>query len=185
MSGLIASISACSLLPNQFAESPEIEEPSTITAESIVDDNLIERSFRELLEQESEAYNEANINIVVLNGRLLIVGQIPSQALKDTASTLALSIDNVKLVHNELSVGENTSSTIHANDAWISVKVKSSMISTADFPSRKITIVTENGVVYLLGQIEASVVEQATEIAANVEGVQKVVHLFDVINSEE
>ena len=71
---------------------------------------------------------------------------------------------------------------MRASDQWISVRVKSRMLADADFPSRKVVITTENGRVYLMGLVSVAEGQQAETIAASVNGVQRVVSLFDYLD---
>jgi osmotically-inducible protein OsmY len=66
-----------------------------------------------------------------------------------------------------------------SNDAWISTKVKSRLSLDDKLDASKIKVVTENGVVYLMGPVSKSESDVATKIVSETSGVQKVVRVFE------
>jgi osmotically-inducible protein OsmY len=55
------------------------------------------------------------------------------------------------------------------------------MVTTSNFKSSQVTIITEAGTVYLMGLVTKQAGHQAAEIARNVSGVKRVVKLFEYI----
>ena len=53
------------------------------------------------------------------------------------------------------------------------------MIDANKFPANHVKVVTENGVVYLLGIVTRKEADDAVEIARTTSGVQKVVKVFE------
>jgi osmotically-inducible protein OsmY len=82
---------------------------------------------------------------------------------------------------NELQIGPASSFGNRGNDSFISAKVKAAFISHAKFQPNHVKVITEGGVVYLLGLVTRGEAETATEIARTVGGVQKVVRVFEYI----
>ena len=70
---------------------------------------------------------------------------------------------------------------LKANDKWLSVKTRSRMFTTDFFPSSNIELVVQQGIVYLMGRVSEKTAAQAVEIASEVNGVQKVVVVFQII----
>ena len=64
------------------------------------------------------------------------------------------------------------------SDSYITSKVKTQMFTSSELSSIDIKVVTEKGVVYLMGIVSRAESEVATEIARQTGGVQKVVKLF-------
>ena len=69
-----------------------------------------------------------------------------------------------------------------ANDAWLTTKIKSALISDSDIRGRNVKVVTENSVVYLMGLVTRKESERISEIAATTSGVQRVVRLFELLD---
>ena len=68
------------------------------------------------------------------------------------------------------------------NDTWLTTKIKTQMLTDANVPSSRIKVVTENGIVYMLGLVTRREGDLATQVVQNVNGVQKIVRLFESID---
>ena len=94
-------------------------------------------------------------------------------------------VENVRGVYNELVVGIASPLSDRSRDTLISGKVKASLVDARDLISNSFKVVTERQVVYLMGRVTQREANRATEIARGVDGVQKVVRLFEIISEEE
>jgi osmotically-inducible protein OsmY len=56
------------------------------------------------------------------------------------------------------------------------------MLTDSSVPSSSIKVVTENGIVYLLGLVSRQEANQAASVVQSVSGVQKIVKLFQYTN---
>lgn len=126
----------------------------------------------------------ANINVSVtsFNLNVLLTGEVINEATRAKAETIAKNVENVKTVTNELAISEKSGLGTSASDTYITSKVKSNMIKENRFPSNYVKVVTENGIVYLMGMVTKQEAEDAVEIARSVSGVEKVVKVFEYID---
>jgi len=129
----------------------------------------------------SDQFKTAHINTISYNKMVLLTGEVPNAATKAEAEKIAQSISEVRSVVNELQIGPASSFGNRGNDSFISGKVKAAFISHAKFQPNHVKVITEGGVVYLLGLVTRGEAETATEIARTVGGVQKVVRVFEYI----
>ncbi|KOF53782.1 MULTISPECIES: BON domain-containing protein [unclassified Achromobacter] len=127
----------------------------------------------------------ARVNAMAYAGRLLLTGDVPSEAAKSQATAIAQGIENVKEVINQLNVGPIASFGARSNDTWLTSKVKTALLNTKYVPSGTIAVTTDHGVVYLMGKVTQTESEYAANAAAEVGGVAKVVKLFEIISREE
>lgn len=51
-----------------------------------------------------------------------------------------------------------------------------------DFQANHVKVLTENGVVYLLGQVDREEAQSAVKIAKSTDGVRKVVQVFEYVD---
>ncbi len=114
----------------------------------------------------------------------VLVGDVPTQADKDSAGQAAKGVEKVKQVYNELRVGSVTPFSVITNDTWLTTKVRAALIDTKNVPSRTIVVTTERGVVYLQGKVTETESQLAAKTAAGVNGVNKVVKLFEIVSRE-
>ena len=94
-------------------------------------------------------------------------------------------VENVRTVLNELVVAPNSGLTDRSTDSLITAKVKAQMIDSKDIFANAYKIVTERGVVYLMGRVTQREADRATEVARQVSGVKKVVRSFEILTEAE
>ncbi|NEN74861.1 BON domain-containing protein [Pelistega sp. NLN82] len=116
------------------------------------------------------------------NQRVLLTGQVASQADKERVTQIARSVADVKDVVNELVISSPADFNSRSRDSWITSKVRSELIITKGIPSRTIVITTSQGVVYLMGQVTQQEGNIAAQTAASIDGVVRVVKVFDIIS---
>ncbi|WP_292957153.1 BON domain-containing protein [Nitrosomonas sp.] len=150
------------------------------TSGIFIEDESIElKSSKRLHEQFG---NQAHINITSFNRIVLLTGEAPTEALKEEASKLVRSIENVRNVINEITIGGKSSLGSRSNDTFITSKVKSRFLASGKFQINHIKIVTEKGVVFLLGVVKRAEADNAVEIARSTSGVAKVVKVFEYLD---
>lgn len=123
-----------------------------------------------------------NISATSYNRQVLLTGQVPDETTRSRAAEVVKAIPDVRTVFNELTLSGITSLTSDANDIAITSSVKARMLRDENVPATKIKVVTEAGVVYLMGLVSQSEGEAATNIARTTSGVTKVVTLFEYLN---
>jgi len=122
-----------------------------------------------------------HINVTSFNGTVLMVGQVARSELRPKAYQLVSDIPGVKHIHNELTVEGLTSAATRSSDVWITTKVKSAILAEKGLHSAQIKVLTENGVVYLMGLVTQKHADTATNVARSVMGVRKVVRAFEYL----
>ena len=125
-----------------------------------------------------------HLNAFSFNRMLLLTGEMPDAAAREEAERIARGIENVRGVYNELTVSGVSSYTVRSNDSLITSKVKTRFLDSRKFNGIHVKVVTENSVVYLMGLVKREEANDATEIARTTSGVQKVVRVFEYIDTE-
>lgn len=130
----------------------------------------------------AEAYKgKHHINATSYNKQVLLTGEAPTEQEKAGMEAVVRGIDGVTQVNNEIVVMPNTELGSRSNDSLITTKVKTRFASTgrgAFYPNH-IKVVTENGVVYLMGIVTKEEGEAAANIAASTGDVLRVVKVFE------
>lgn len=122
------------------------------------------------------------ISVTSYNRQVLLTGQVPDESIRARATDVVKDVPDVRTVFNELSVSGVTSLTSRANDTAVTGNVKARLLRDERVPGTKIKVVTESGVVYLMGLLTQTEAGIAAEIARTTSGVTKVVTLFEYIN---
>jgi osmotically-inducible protein OsmY len=126
-----------------------------------------------------------HVNVNSFNRRVLITGEVRDAAMKAAVEREVKAIEGVVMVVNELEIAGPSSYTSRSNDALITTKVKASLVDAKDISANSFKVVTERGAVYLMGRVTQREATQAAEIARGVNGVNKVVKVFEYISEDE
>ncbi|MCM2252867.1 MAG: BON domain-containing protein [Ramlibacter sp.] len=129
--------------------------------------------------------DRAHVNITSYNRQVLLTGEVPNEQGRQTAAQVVSRVENVKGIINELAVMPNTTLSQRSSDTLITGKVKASLVDDRRLYVGAFKVVTERGVVYLMGRVTQAEADRATQIARNVDGVRRVVRSFEIISEEE
>ena len=127
----------------------------------------------------------AHVNVTSYNRQVLLTGEVPTAADQQKLQDLVLKVENVRSVVNEVGVLGASSLTQRSSDTLITGKVKATLVDAKDVQSNTFKVITERGVVYLMGRVSLREGNRATDLARSISGVQKVVRVFDILTEEE
>lgn len=147
------------------------------TTGSIVEDETIENKALLRVEQKHSA--GVHLNVTSFNRLVLLTGEAPSAEVRSDIERMVRGVDNVRTVQNELVVGPTTTLMLRSNDSVQTSKVKARFLDANKFRANHVKVVTENGVVYLMGIVKRQEAQDAAEIARTTSGVQRVVRVFE------
>jgi osmotically-inducible protein OsmY len=125
---------------------------------------------------------DAHVSATSFNERLLLTGQVPDEATKKRVQEAMRTIPSVREVVDESVVAGAASLASRGNDALITSNVKARMIKYGKFQPNWVKVVTEAGVVYLLGLVTHEEGRSAIDIARNTSGVGRVVPEFEYLD---
>ena len=160
---------------------PIEEDPGRRSIGRQVTDESIETKAIVNIHAANDGFKDASFTVVAYNGFVLITGEVGSAQLKDQASEVIRRIEGVRRIYNELIVGPVSDAATRANDVWLTTKIKTSLLTTSDTPAIRVKVVTEDGVVYLMGLVTQPEADRIAGEAAEVNGVERVVQLFEII----
>ena len=125
------------------------------------------------------------VAITSYNRRVLLTGQVPDATAKADAERLIRQIPGVREVHNELETANRVSFSTTANDTAITARVKAGFLEQKALNTNAVKVVTENGVVYLMGLVTEREGPAYATVASRVSGVRRVVTLYEYVSDEE
>lgn len=126
-----------------------------------------------------------HLNVTSYNRRVLLTGEARTEEARSRATVLAQSQEHVKEVVNDLALGAPSSLTQRTRDTVITGQVKAAFVDAKDLQANAVKVVTERGIVYLMGRVTAREAQRATDIARGISGVVKVVRVFEEISEQE
>lgn len=149
------------------------------TSGAYVDDEAIE--WKTNGEIEKQLRNKVHINVTSFNRNVLLTGEAIDEDAKKQAEQIAKEIANVRNVTNELQIGLASTITDRSNDTYLTSMVKGKMLKENRFPANYVKVVTEASVVYLMGMVTRQEADDAVEVARSIDGVEKVVKVFEYV----
>ena len=135
----------------------------------------------------SQLLRNTNVRISSYNRLVLITGEVNNESERLQVERFVNSQDNVKSVVNDLIISPESSLTQRAQDTLITTKIRALLIQAKDIHSSAVNIVTERGVVYLMGRLTPREANKVAELirTSNIAGLQKVVKVFETISEED
>jgi len=148
-----------------------------------VDDQVIETKASNAVS--TLLVERAHVNATSYNRMLLLTGEVPTEADRVAVEKAVSQIETVRSIVNDLAVMPNSSFSDRSNDSLITGKVKAEFVGASELSTNSIKVVTERGVVYLMGLVTETEAKRAVEIARGVGGVQKVVRVFQIVTAAD
>ncbi len=129
--------------------------------------------------------SQARVGTSVFNRKVLLTGEASNATVKQQVEQYVRGLPNTREVVNELELTTSPSFMTRSNDAYLTSKVKTLLVTAEGVPANSIKVTTEKGVVYLMGVVTTTEGDKATDVARNASGVQKVVKVFDYVSDAE
>lgn len=180
--GLIPHLSGCAVIAVGGAATAATVAVDRRTPGTQLEDQTIEIKAGQVLNADAELDDQAHLNVISYNTVVLLTGETPTDAMSQRAAELVKSIDKVSHVYNEITIAAPSSLVARTSDTYITTKVKTKLFANKELTGIEIKVVTEKGVVYLMGIVSRAESEIATDIARQTGGVQKVVKLFQYLD---
>lgn len=149
------------------------------TTGAYVDDEVIEWKIFDVLGQDEQIRNQAHLNATSYNGIVLLTGEIPNEEMRLKVDEKIKGVEGVKQLHDETTIAAPSSLMSRSGDTWITSKVKTALFTEDTGVGSRTKVVTDKGVVYLMGIVSEQEADKLTDIARRVGGVQKVVKVFE------
>lgn len=150
-------------------------------AGAVIGDQEIEvRAFKRLRENFPD--DKVNVSTTSYNRQVLLTGQVPDETTRGKVEAIVRPIPDVRTVFNETVISPQISLTSKGTDASLTAQVKARMLQDNRVPGVHVKVVTEMGVVYLMGLVTHAEASAAAEVASLISGVTRVVKLFEYID---
>ena len=152
------------------------------TTGTVIEDQSIELKALRAISDNRELSENSHLSVTSYNTIVLVTGETPSEELRRQAIDVISGVEKVSHVHNEIAIAAPSSLMSRSSDSLITSKVKTKLLADPNVKGLSIKVVTDKGIVYLMGIVSRQQGELATEVARQTGGVQKVVMLFEYID---
>jgi osmotically-inducible protein OsmY len=154
--------------------------PQNPPAVSVFDDENIETEAISRIQRGRPS--NVHVDVASFNRRLLLTGEVQSEAARSEIEKLVTGIPKVRAISNELVVGNITGVATRTTDSWIASDVKRRLRGNPSFNADQVKVVTESGTVYLMGNLSRSQAAAAAEVASTTNRVARVILVFDYVD---
>jgi osmotically-inducible protein OsmY len=148
---------------------------------TVLDDETIEMQARVAHFQNPDIRKQSRLAVTSYNHTALITGQARTAEISDRYARLVSNLPDVKQVYNEAEIGPNVSFTQLSTDTYLTSRAKLAIqsIDLPGFDALRVKVVTENGVVYLMGLVTPEEADATADKVRRIPGVKRVVKLFE------
>ncbi len=174
-------VTGCSTIVSSSREEPIREDVGNRTLGNIIEDEAIELKVMVNLSKGSAPLAQSHINVKSFNGQVLLTGQVPNEGVRQEAEQIVGQTREVKRIHNELEIAGPSSTIVRSNDIYLTSRVKLKLLSDKSIEGLRVKVVTENGIVYMMGVVTQREADQAVAIVREVPGVQRIVKVFEYV----
>ena len=158
-----------------------VAEPGTRTTSSRINDFTLAQSVRVDIYKMVPAAKDARIEVVSFYQSVLLVGEVPNADIKAQIGAVAKRYTDVKVVHNELSIGLNRSISDRLGDDLLERKANFSLLSADGLRSSQATVTAINGTLYLMGKLTQRETDRAIVRLQALDGVTRIVKIVDIL----
>ncbi len=181
---LLAILNGCAAVVASTAATGVMVAQDRRSTGTIVDDKGIEFKALQAIHRSLNHEEKSRVSVTSYNNRVLILGQAPSEQVKSKIEETVKRVANAKQIHNEMTIGQPTPFITRTTDTFITTKIKSAMVFNKNFNPTRAKVITEDGIVYLLGIVSPAEEDIAVDIARHTKGVKKVVKIFEYQNQD-
>lgn len=179
----VASLTACAPLVLGTAVGGAMMATDRRTSGALVEDKAIQlkasNRIREVLS------DRGRVSVNAYNRRVLITGEVPTEADRAAVASAVAAVENVNGVVNELVVGPAATLSTRSSDAVLATKVRATLVDARDLMSNAFDVVVARGEVYLMGIVTEREARSASELVSTISGVRRVVKVFEYISEDE
>ena len=122
----------------------------------------------------------SKVRVIVYEGRVLLVGTVLEENIKEKANKISWNTKNVKEVANYITIGKNDLID-YVKDTRISLELRAKMLTDKEVSEVNFSVTTENRILYLVGIAQNNKeLNKVIEHASNIAGVKKIVNLIEL-----
>ncbi len=175
---LITGLSNCAQVIIGGATSGGLILVQERSAEDAAKDLIIKTKIEESLFSNNYDDLFSKVKVIVIEGRVLLVGTLNKNSDRDTVAKIAWNTKNVKEVANYTSIGKNNFID-YIKDSRISLEFRALILADVEVSEVNYSSTTENRIIYIMGIAKDKNEENKVIMHANsIPGVKKVVNLI-------
>lgn len=175
--GLLAMTSGCTTVVMGAATETAVVVAQERSVGDAVDDVTILAEIKHYYLQRDTNDLFPNVSVKVVEGRVLLTGNVDKPETQIEAVRLAWQANGVKEVINETTISDQSGVLNYAQDVWVSTQVRTRLLLSKNIRSVNYSVITVNQVVYLMGIAQdQGELDRALNVASTTSYVKQVIN---------
>lgn len=152
-------------------------------AQRILDQSIENTAVVNISRIEPNLSQQSRISVDSFYSNVLLTGEVPDEESKKKVETVVASMPDIDQLYNRLVVAnvKGTSYTVH--DAYITSKLNAKILANNAIKTSQVKVVTEDGVVYVMGKLTPSQREHLINIVNSTVGIKELVLLTQLVDN--
>ncbi|WP_230658558.1 BON domain-containing protein [Psychrobacter sp. I-STPA10] len=126
--------------------------------------------------------SNSRISIDSFYSEVLLTGEVPDASIKEEITKIVQSMPDVKYLYNRLNISRPKGSSYTLHDGYITSKLTAKIITNKKMHSSPLKVVTDDGVVYVLGRLTPSEQGRLIDIVNDTVGIKELVLLTTLVD---
>lgn len=178
-------LTGCAGVPSDSPEVIRQAQHDRRSAERIAIDLTIERDLYASVHDDSQLTRLTHVQFNAYNSAVLVTGEVPDLELKHKLIEMTRVTKPVKLVHDNITIAQPIDESVLISDKQMSDDIKAALTqirSFQGFDSGMVKVITENAVVYLMGQVRREEGTVVINVVRHRPHVQQIVTVFEYLD---
>ena len=180
LSASLLSLTGCNTMA-QMGVGPSISEPGTRTTAMRLTDMNLAQAIRRDIYRDIPAARDARIEVYAFYQAVLLLGEAQDDAMKERVAAIARAYPDVRVVHNELTVGPTRALSGRLADDLLERKAGLSLFSADSLRSSQALVAAVDGTVYLMGKLTQRETDRAIVRLQALDGVRRIIKIVDIL----
>ncbi|ECD6340879.1 divisome-associated lipoprotein YraP [Salmonella enterica subsp. enterica serovar Newport] len=114
---------------------------------------------------------QARVTATVYQGDVLLTGEVPDDATRQTATKAVSSVAGIRHIWNETRTGITISTGQKISDTWLASDIRVKLLLSNDTRLSDVKVITENSEVFLMGLVTPEEGQRVADMVSRVSGV--------------
>lgn len=169
-----------------------IKSPNETFGVAVTDRTLAQRILDQSIENTAvvnisrispELSQQSRVTVDSFYSNVLITGEVPDEEAKKQVEAVVASMPDIDKLYNRLTIANVKGPSYTVHDGYITSKLNAKILANNAIKNSQVKVVTEDGVVYVMGKLTPAQREHLITIVNNTVGIKELVLLTDLIDN--
>lgn len=180
LSASLLTLGGCNTLA-QWGVGPSISDPGTRTTALRLTDMNLGQAIRRDIYRDIPAARDSRIEVIAFYQSVLLLGEAQTPEMKEKIAAIARAYPDVRVVHNELTIGPTRSTSGRIADDILERKAGFSLFSADNLRSSQARVAAINGTLYLMGKLTQRETDRAIVRLQGLDDVKRIIKIVDIL----